>query len=102
VGCLDYAQAFQFYPEWTVQSLMELSLPLAIASYMLFTLYWHEMMTNASVVVHPFINKMKIPFFVATGVLICLQIARSIIRNVAVVEFSMVTGKIDTCHRMSN
>ncbi len=93
VGSLDLVQAFQIYPEWVVQSLNELSMPFAIASYMLFTLYWHEMMTNATVVVHPFITKMKIPFFIASAVLVCLQIIRSIIRNVSSVEFSLVTCK---------
>ncbi len=95
VAYIDNQGTFGLYPEWTVQTLMELCFPFAISSYMLFTLYWHEMMTNATVVVHPFITKMKIPFFVLSAVLIALQVIRSIIRNATTLEFNfnIVTGK---------
>ncbi len=93
---MDNQGTFGLYPEWAVQTLMELSIPFAISSYILFTLYWHEMMTNATIVVHPFITKMKIPFFVLSAVLVALQVIRSIIRNATTLEFNfnIVTGKL--------
>ena len=75
--------------------LTELSWPLSIVSYTLFSLYWYEMMTTASVVVHPFMVKMKIPAFIISAVLVCLQITRTILRNVAVVDnFPTITGEL--------
>ncbi len=68
--------------------------PFELVSYLLFTLYWHEMMTNATVIVHPFITKMSIPFYVLSGALVLLQVIRSIIRNATTLEFNfnIVTG----------
>lgn len=85
------------YPEWAVAMLMEMCFPFSLAAYLLFTLYWHEMMTNATVIVHPFITKMKIPFFVLSGLLISLQVIRIIIRSVTTLEFNfnIVTGTVE-------
>lgn len=59
----------------------ELSLPFAISSYMLLSLYWHEMMTSSAVVVHPFVTKMRIPFFAVAGFLLAIQLLRILLRS---------------------
>ena len=100
IASVNFSPVAQLYPDWASQLFTELSLPFAISSYMLFTLYWHEMMTNATVVVHPFITKMKIPFFIASALLVCLQIIRAIIRNVTNVELSLVTCKSEWSTRL--
>jgi hypothetical protein len=90
---IDIFGVFNIYTERTFAALTELSFPFAISSYMLFVLYWHEMMTNSSIVVHPFIVKMRIPFFVTAGVLLLLQIVRTILRNVTPLDnLSLVTA----------
>ena len=90
---IDIFGVFNIYTERTFAALTELSFPFAISSYMLFVLYWHEMMTNSSIVVHPFITKMRIPFFVTAGVLLLLQIVRTILRNITPLDnLSLVTG----------
>lgn len=90
---VDIFGVFNIYTERTFAALTELSFPFAISSYMLFVLYWHEMMTNSSVVVHPFIVKMRVPFFVTAGVLLLLQIIRTILRNVTPLDnLSLITG----------
>jgi hypothetical protein len=78
--------------------LMEFSFPFALAAYLLFTLYWHEMMTNATVIVHPFITKMRIPFFVVSALLVSLQVIRTVIRSVTTLEFNfnIVTGTFNS------
>lgn len=94
VALIDIFGVFNIYTERTFAALTELSFPFAVSSYMLFVLYWHEMMTNSAVVVHPFIVKMRIPFFVTAGVLLLLQIIRTILRIVTPLEnLSLVTGK---------
>lgn len=93
---IDIFGVFNIYTERTFAALTELFFPFTISSYMLFVLYWHEMMTNTSVVVHPFITKMRIPFFVTAAVLLLLQIIRTILRNVTSLDnLSLVTGKFD-------
>jgi hypothetical protein len=56
-----------------------ISYPFALSSYLLFTLYWQEMMTTSSVVVHPFIVKLRIPFYVICAALLSLDVVRIIL-----------------------
>jgi hypothetical protein len=93
VAVVDAFGSWGLYTEQGYAALIELSWPFSISSYLLFTLYWHEMMTNATVVVNPFMTKMRIPFFVLSGALICLQITRTIIRNTSPFEnFTTITA----------
>lgn len=75
IGLVDIFGVYAIYRELTFWSMYFLSFPFVISSIMLFLLYWHETMTSSSIIVHPFIVKMRIPFFVTAGVLLLLQIA---------------------------
>jgi hypothetical protein len=81
VLAVDPMLSNNLYPEPVSVAFGELSFPFALASFMLFTLYWHEMMTKSSVVVHPFITKMRIPFFILSFALLALQIIRILLRS---------------------
>jgi hypothetical protein len=50
-------------------------------------------MTTTSIVVHPFIVKMKIPFFVLGGVLLLLQLAVILVRAFMLTNFYVVASK---------
>jgi hypothetical protein len=51
-------------------------------------------MTNASVVVHPFITKMRIPFFAISGFILAVQIVKTVVRNLGILRLAdMITGK---------
>ncbi len=78
----------QFYPHWLSTALGELSFPFVLSSLLLFILFWHEMMTSESVVVHPFIHKMRIPFYVVSGVVLALQIVRIVVFSLNVMDGS--------------
>jgi hypothetical protein len=60
---------------------------------MLFSLYWHEIMTSSSIIVHPFIVKMRIPFFVFSGLLLVMQIALILVGTLSVGDFATVGSK---------
>lgn len=98
VASIEQHGAFELYPEWAIVMLMEFSFPFALAAYLLFTLYWHEMMTNATVIVHPFITRMRIPFFIVSALLVSLQVIRTVIRSVTTLEFNfnIVTGTLNS------
>lgn len=81
LACIDFFGSNYLYPEWLYVFLGELCIPFVIASFLLFTLYWHELMTSASVIVHPFIVKMKIPFFVISGFILAVQLIKTIVRS---------------------
>jgi hypothetical protein len=81
VAMVDLVSGNWVYSEKVAVALSELSLPFAISSYMLLSLYWHEMMTSSTVVVHPFITKMRIPFFAIAGFLLAIQLLRILLRS---------------------
>ena len=85
VGLVDLFGVNQIFPEQVAFAFTEQSFPFVISSMMLFTLYWHEMMTTSSVIVHPFIVKMRIPFFVISSCLISLSIIRNFLRAYTVI-----------------
>jgi hypothetical protein len=85
VGLVDLFGVNLIYPEQVAFAFTEQSFPFVISSMMLFTLYWHEMMTTSSVIVHPFIVKMRIPFFVISSCLIALSIIRNFLRAYTVI-----------------
>jgi hypothetical protein len=92
----------RFYPHWFSTALGELSFPFVLASLLLFILFWHEMMTTESVVIHPFINKMRIPFYVVSGLVLALQIVRIIVFSLNVMDgSSFITCKSKTENLLS-
>lgn len=88
LASLDMFGNNRFYPHWFSTALGELSFPFVLASLLLFILFWHEMMTTESVVIHPFINKMRIPFYVVSGLVLALQIVRIIVFSLNVMDGS--------------
>ena len=83
------------YPEWFIVTFAELSIPFVAASFLLFPLYWHELMTVCSVIVHPFITKMRIPFFVISGFILLVQIFKAIARNLDLFKHTnIITGNL--------
>jgi hypothetical protein len=52
VADLDFFGSNFWYPDWAVIVLGEFCFPFVIASFLLFILYWHELMANESVIVH--------------------------------------------------
>ncbi len=83
------------YPEQVSVAFTRLSLPFALSSYLLIILYWHEMMTSATIVVHPFVVKMRIPFFVLSGALMVVQLIQIFLRSFTPIENSiLITGTI--------
>jgi hypothetical protein len=51
-------------------------------------------MTSASVIVHPFIVKMKIPFFVISGFILAVQLIKTIVRSATLFAgFNLIIGK---------
>jgi hypothetical protein len=74
---------YNAFPARVSDIFSSISYPFAFSSYLLFTLYWHEMMTTSSVIVHPFIVKMRIPFFVICAALLSLDIIRIIMMYTA-------------------
>jgi hypothetical protein len=95
LALVDIFCVFNIYPERVATALTELSFPFVLSSFLLFTLYWHEMMTSSSVIVHPFLNKMKIPFFLLSGIMLALQIIRTILRHTTTIDnLPLMTGTI--------
>jgi hypothetical protein len=94
IGLIDLFGVYTIYRELTFWSMYFLSFPFVISSIMLFLLHWHETMTSSSIVVHPFIVKMRIPFFVTSGVLLLLQIAVILTGVFNIRGFVDVTSKI--------
>jgi hypothetical protein len=74
---------YNAFPARVSDIFSSISYPFAFSSYLLFTLYWHEMMTTSSVIVHPFIVKMRIPFYVICAALLSLDIVRIIMMYTA-------------------
>lgn len=81
IAMVDLVNGNWIYSEKVAVALSELSLPFAISSFMLLSLYWHEMMTSSAVVVHPFVTKMRIPFFAMAGFLLAIQLLRILLRS---------------------
>eukprot|EP00029_Vermamoeba_vermiformis_P006745 TRINITY_DN2720_c0_g1_i2.p1 TRINITY_DN2720_c0_g1~~TRINITY_DN2720_c0_g1_i2.p1 ORF type:complete len:456 (-),score=20.21 TRINITY_DN2720_c0_g1_i2:47-1243(-) len=79
VASLDMFGNNRLYPYWLTTALGELSFPFVLSSLLLFILFWHEMMTREAVVLHPFIDKMRIPFYAVSGFILALQIVRIIV-----------------------
>ena len=99
VAMVDLVYGNWILPEKVSVALSELSFPFAISSYMIISLYWHEMMTSSTVVVHPFITKMRIPFFALAGLLLSVQLLRILLRSWLPIErLPFLTGRfINNC-----
>jgi hypothetical protein len=80
-----FATHFIFPSEFCI-SFYRLSFPFACSAFLLITLYWHEMMTSYSLVVHPFVVKMKIPFIVGSSVLLSIQLVQIFLRSIGGIE----------------
>jgi hypothetical protein len=74
------------YSEQVSVAFTRLSMPFALSSFILIILYWHEMMTSSSIIVHPFIIRMKIPFFVLSGTLVAMQLLQLFLRSWSTVD----------------
>jgi hypothetical protein len=87
-----FATHFIFPSEFCI-SFYRLSFPFACSAFLLITLYWHEMMTSYSLVVHPFVVKMKIPFIVGSSVLLSIQLVQIFLRSIGGIEgMQLATG----------
>jgi hypothetical protein len=78
VSLVDSFGSNGVYNEFTSQSLLNVSFPCGISAYLLLVLYWHEMMTSSSVVVHKFISSMLIPFYIIVAVLLAQNLVMKI------------------------
>lgn len=97
MNIIDALCANSVYPEQFSVASTRLSLPFALSSFLLIILYWHEMMTSATIVVHPFVVKMRIPFFVLSAALMVVQLIQIFLRSYTAVEnLILITGKYDT------
>jgi hypothetical protein len=67
------------YPASVNSFLDSVSLPYATATFVLVTFYWHEVVTDASIVIYPFLSRLKIPFFVIMFLLIAMDITLSLL-----------------------
>jgi hypothetical protein len=89
-GHIDLFGANDVYSQTASWVFYHLSFPFVLAAIMLFSLYWHEIMTSSSIIVHPFIVKMRIPFFVFSGLLLVMQIALILVGTLSVGDFATV------------
>ncbi len=89
---VDPLSAHSIYPEPVSVAFLRLSFPFSISSLILIILYWHELMANYSVVVHPFVIKMRIPFFVTSGLLVVLQGLQIGLRFINIEYFNLILG----------
>jgi hypothetical protein len=97
MNIIDALCANSVYTEQFSVASTRLSLPFALSSFLLIILYWHEMMTSATIVVHPFVVKMRIPFFVLSAALMVVQLIQIFLRSYTAVEnLILITGKYDT------
>jgi hypothetical protein len=93
MNIIDALCANSVYPEQLSVASTRLSLPFALSSFLLIILYWHEMMTSATIVVHPFVVKMRIPFFVLSAALMVVQLIQIFLRGYTAVEnLILITG----------
>jgi hypothetical protein len=93
MNIIDALCANSVYPEQFSVASTRLSLPFALSSFLLIILYWHEMMTSATIVVHPFVVKMRIPFFVLSAALMVVQLVQIFLRGYTAVEnLILITG----------
>eukprot|EP00029_Vermamoeba_vermiformis_P008798 TRINITY_DN4211_c0_g1_i1.p1 TRINITY_DN4211_c0_g1~~TRINITY_DN4211_c0_g1_i1.p1 ORF type:complete len:380 (+),score=13.91 TRINITY_DN4211_c0_g1_i1:27-1166(+) len=65
------------------------SIPYQIATFALVAFYWFEIINQASIKIYPFLNRLKIPFFVITFLLIAIDMTLSLIGFYS--EFSTTT-----------
>eukprot|EP00029_Vermamoeba_vermiformis_P007765 TRINITY_DN344_c0_g1_i2.p1 TRINITY_DN344_c0_g1~~TRINITY_DN344_c0_g1_i2.p1 ORF type:complete len:437 (-),score=40.10 TRINITY_DN344_c0_g1_i2:28-1338(-) len=54
------------------------ALPFGTATFVLVTFYWHEIISDSSIKIHTFLNRLKIPFFVIMLCMIALDITLTI------------------------
>jgi hypothetical protein len=55
------------------------SIPYPTATFVLISFYWYEIVTDASIMIYPFLNRLKIPFFVITFILIAMDMTLSLL-----------------------
>jgi hypothetical protein len=92
VSLIDMFGYYGIYPDWTRVFFSEVNFPFVVSSFLLFSLFWHELMNNASLKVHPFIRKMRIPFYAASFGFIIVQVAMATCRNLGVLEDSRIVS----------
>jgi hypothetical protein len=62
-------------------TLFTLPFPFIISGTLVLCFYWFETMSKSSMMVYPFLNRLKIPFFIISGVVIVMDITLSIMRS---------------------
>jgi hypothetical protein len=55
------------------------SIPYTTATFVILTFYWHEIVSDASIAIYPFLSKLKIPFFVIMLLLIAMDMTLSLV-----------------------
>ena len=95
VFCIDAFSFHGLYPSSFIVILMELTIPFFLMSSLLIVLYWHEIMIDSSLKVSPFITKLRIPFYVLSGVVLAVHAIRMVLMglNIARAAMSLFTGK---------
>jgi hypothetical protein len=83
---IDPFATHYIYPIEFCIAFYRLSFPFACSAFLLIILYWHEMMTSYSVVVHPFVVKMKVPFIVTSSILLSIQLLQIFLRSFGGIE----------------
>jgi len=97
VNIIDALCANSVYPQQVSVAFTRLSLPFALSSFLLIILYWHETMTNATIVIHPFVHKMRIPFYLLSGAMLIVQLIQIFLRSFTPIENSvLITGTINS------
>jgi hypothetical protein len=54
------------------------SIPYTTATFVILSFYWYEVVTDASIVIYPFLSKLKIPFFFVMFLLIAMDMTLSL------------------------
>jgi len=95
VFCIDAFSFHGLYPTSFTFTIGEITLPLFLCSSLLIVLYWHEIMIDSSLKVSPFITKLRIPFYVLSGVVLAVHVTRMVLiaLNIARAAMALFTGK---------
>lgn len=90
---IDPFQIHGLYSDKTNVALLDNSLPLLHIAAILVVFYWYEMMNNASLEVSTFISRMKIPFFILSGLIVVVHVVRlTLVQVLSLAVVNLVNG----------
>jgi hypothetical protein len=92
VGQIDSFGRNNIFPELTKGVFHHISAPIAISSMMLFTLYWHEIMTRSSIVIHPFLVKTRLAFGSIVSICVISELVVILLRVFSAPTFYLITA----------